>query len=596
MSTEERLRALEAKVERLEHELDVLRQARGRGERMQWSMHEVEQPDSSHAGQAQPDFAPSAFRPPGNPRQEPPTADSEASSAQPGRRQVPPLPPYGADPAPYTPRPATDWEHVARVWLPRVFVVVLLLGVLWGFTAAVSAGFINEPVRCLIGIVAAAIMYILGERQLKGGRDALGQVLIGGAVAILILAGVAAYTLYDLIDIGVAGVFFVGTVGLGVLASLRHRSQSLMLVAMVAGYLIPLLLTRDTPNPWLYIGYETLFSIAMLIIAARLNFRVAYGAAFGLLHLPLILYAVYDFDEYRTIFLLAVILQHLTLYGLAAFYKPTHSATYRQSVLFAGFMAMAGWFYVMYGIRSAGMYGVLLGAATILHGATAYLFYRQRKLYVVFGILASVGLTLWLLHTVDIDFVASTLVLQGTAAIILGLYLRNNLQFLVGLAIYALGAVGTINMPIETLASGETVNWLMLLVTLPILYKYRNLGLEEGKQPPSIVQSVMWAEGLLLLYFITQVTQLLSSSLADETQRLLISGVWIVYAIAVIVVGIVLQRARVRLAGVGFLFLTLIKIIFVDLPGVSPAVRAILFIGLGVAGIAASRLLYRKKE
>ena len=587
MSTEERLRALEAKVERLEQELNVLRKGEERRERMQWNLHDTEQPD----------YAQSADRPPGDSGQRSPTAGYEASPSQPGMaRQVPPLPPYGSNPAPSTPRPATDWEHVARVWLPRVFVIVLLLGVLWGFTAAVSAGFINEPVRCLIGIVAAACMYILGERQLKGGRDALGQVLIGGAVAILILAGVAAYMLYDLISVGVAGVFFVGTVGLGVFASLRHRSQSLMLVAMVAGYLIPLLLTRDTPNPWLYIGYETMFSIAMLIIAARLNFRVAYGAAFGLLHLPLILYAVYDFEEYRTIFLLAVILQHLTLYGLAAFYKPTQSATYRQSVLFAGFMAMAGWFYVMYGMRSSGMYGVLLGAATVLHGATAYLLYRQRKPYAVFGILASVGLTLWLLHTVDAKFVASTILLQGAAAIILGLHLRNRLQLFAGLAIYAFGALGTINMPIETLAPEGTLNWILLLVTLPVLYKYRSLGLEEGQQPPPAVQLVMWAEGLLLLYFITRVTLLLSGSLADEAQRLLVSGIWIVYAIAVIVMGIVLQRARVRLAGVGFLFLTLIKIIFVDLPGVSPAVRAILFIGLGVAGIAASRLLYRKKE
>ncbi|MEI0737776.1 hypothetical protein VQ056_15745 [Paenibacillus sp. JTLBN-2024] len=82
---------------------------------------------------------------------------------------------------PREPKPPKDWEHlIARVWLPRVFIVVLLLGVLWGFTAVVKAGYLTEPVRCLLGVVAAAVMYWLGERQLRSKREALGQVLLGG--------------------------------------------------------------------------------------------------------------------------------------------------------------------------------------------------------------------------------------------------------------------------------------------------------------------------------------------------------------------------------------------------------------------------------
>ncbi|MGO4274314.1 hypothetical protein AB4Z22_31520, partial [Paenibacillus sp. TAF58] len=54
------------------------------------------------------------------------------------------------------PAPPRDWEHlIARVWLPRIFIVVFLLGVLWGFTAAVNAGIITEPVRCILGVIVA---------------------------------------------------------------------------------------------------------------------------------------------------------------------------------------------------------------------------------------------------------------------------------------------------------------------------------------------------------------------------------------------------------------------------------------------------------
>lgn len=89
---------------------------------------------------------------------------------------------------PKPPKPPVDWEHaIARVWLPRVFIVVLLLGVLWGFIAAVSAGYLTQPVRCLLGLVAAGAMYFFGERQVRGQREGLAQVLLGGSVAVLML-------------------------------------------------------------------------------------------------------------------------------------------------------------------------------------------------------------------------------------------------------------------------------------------------------------------------------------------------------------------------------------------------------------------------
>ncbi|MFS0724748.1 DUF2339 domain-containing protein [Paenibacillus sp. 1P07SE] len=613
MNIEDRVRALEAKVARLEEELTTLRGpdiARRQSEQGSARGSLLVPPQAAGAAPLEGAYPPSYGEPGSMPPQAGPGPSGgaypspygEPGSVPPhgGPEPARPLQPgYGQRPATREPAPATDWEQVARVWLPRVFVVVLLLGVVWGFTAAVTAGYINEPVRCLLGVLAAGLMYGLGERQIRGGRDALGQVLVGGAVAILILAGFAAYTLYELIPALLAAVYYAGTVALGVFAALRHRSESLIMIAMVAGYLLPVLLTRDSPDPWLYIGYEALFSVAMLTISAKFGFRFAYGAAFGLLHLPLVLYASYDYEDQRLVFLLAVVLQHLALYALMFLYRPAKEEmppAHRQAVLFTGFMVLAAWLYAMYGTHSPGLYSGLLGAATILHGATAYMLYKRRQPYAVFGVIASVGVTLWLFQTVQFEFLAGTIVLQGAAAVILGLHLRNKLQLYTGLVIYGWGAFTTIITPITTLMSGVTLGWMLLLATLPLLYKYRTAALEEGQQPSPSVQLLMWAEALLLLYFITRVTQLLTVDLTGEAQRLIVSGIWIIYAIAVVVTGIFLEKAKVRLAGVAFLFLTLIKIIFVDLPDVSPAIRAVLFIFLGAAGIAASRLLYRRKE
>ncbi|KIL37164.1 hypothetical protein SD70_30910 [Gordoniibacillus kamchatkensis] len=75
-----------------------------------------------------------------------------------------------------------DWEHlIAKVWLPRIFILVLLIGVLWGFGAAVSAGIITKPVRCLLGHLATAVLYWQGERQIRKEQAGFGAgVFISG--------------------------------------------------------------------------------------------------------------------------------------------------------------------------------------------------------------------------------------------------------------------------------------------------------------------------------------------------------------------------------------------------------------------------------
>jgi|GEM_PF-1278516 len=550
-------------------------------------------PGQGGYGQRHPDMPPEGYGPGGRPPVQPGQGDY---------RQRAGMSPEGYGPVRqpepiYEPRPPIDWEAVARVWLPRVFVVVLLLGVLWGFSAAIAAGYINEPVRCLLGVIAAAVMYWLGERQIRGGRDALGQVLLGGAVALLMLSGFAAYTLYGLIPAEVAAVYYVGTVALGVYASLRHRSESLMVTAMVAGYLLPFLLIDNEPNRLLSISYLTVFSVAMLVLSTRFEFRTAYGAAFGLLHLPLMLLSISQLEAERPLFLMAILIQHAALYILTVLYRRDQPSTYRQALLFTGFMVMAGWFYAMYGVQSPGIYGALIGITALVYAGTAYWSYRQgQAAYAVYAVTAMAGVALWLLHTLHEELLAGALLLQGTAAIVLGLRLRSNLQYYSGLGLYFVGALAVISMPMQQLYSGETVSWVVLLATLPMLYGYYVAARQEEAAQQPALQLIMWAEGLLLLYFLTRVAQLLSASLTDEGQQLIVSGVWIVYAIAVIVVGMILSKVRVRLAGVAFLCLTLLKIVFVDLPGLSTAVRAVLFIALGAAGIVASRLLYKKKE
>ena len=101
---------------------------------------------------------------------------------------------------------------------------------------------------------------------------------------------------------------------------------------------------------------------------------------------------------------------------------------------------------------------------------------------------------------------------------------------------------------------------------------------------------------MLFLVFITQITLVATESLFWDMRHLLLSTVWLIYAVAIIVTGVVSSKQKIRFAGIAFLFVTLVKVIFIDLPDVSTAVRAILFIGLGSIGVGISRLFYSQKD
>lgn len=105
-----------------------------------------------------------------------------------------------------------------------------------------------------------------------------------------------------------------------------------------------------------------------------------------------------------------------------------------------------------------------------------------------------------------------------------------------------------------------------------------------------------WIFAFFLLIFITKITYLFTSNISLDLQHLVLSVVWIVYAIGLIIFGFVTNVRKARLAGVSFLLIILLKIIFVDLPDLSIAIRAVLFIGLGGIGLVVSRLFLQNKK
>jgi len=513
--------------------------------------------------------------------------------------QQPPMPAAREMPQ-TTPQPPTDWEHlIARIWLPRVFIAVLLIGVVWGFTAAVNAGYINEPVRCLLGILAAGLMYWWGEAQCRQNRHALGRVLLGGSIAVVLLSLFAAHMLYDLIPITLTFILYVLAIGGGLWTALRHHSQTLTVIIMIAGYLVPFLINSENLNIWSFVSYETLFSIAMLLLAYRHAYRVAYFTALGVLHIPLLIGILIagpnDINRYPIA--VAVLLQHVVLFMLSTFRHEVGKAVQTVS-LFLSFGLTAAWMYGLLGNEDPFAYRLIIAICALIYSIASYWLYKRKNTAAVHIAIATFGWFLWMTHVLEASQnIAMATLVEGTLAIMVGILLKTKLQQVTGALVYMYGFFIVFFRPINEILSLQTLAWLVLLASISAIYILLK-RLPEGiadkyKHHKNIL---LWIDSVLFLIFITQITGVATISLSSDAQHLLLSAVWVVYAIAVIVVGVVSGQKKVRLAGILFLFLTLVKIIFIDLPDVSTAVKAVLFIGLGSIGVAVSRLFYKRKN
>jgi hypothetical protein len=209
---------------------------------------------------------------------------------------------------------------LGKVWLPRIFIFVLLLGLVWGFRIAVDAGWLNEISRVVIGFITAGAFYYLGNRQLEKNRTALGKVLLVGFVATLLVTTFAMNVLYSLVPSVVAFILNIIWVAIGIYLSHRHRSEAMGVMFAIAGYLIPFLVAGSGTAATLLmvIGYEFIYYFALLWFAVRSQFRILYYVSAVFLHLVYLVLAIAAapvFESIHTLMMaIAILLQHEALF------------------------------------------------------------------------------------------------------------------------------------------------------------------------------------------------------------------------------------------------------------------------------------------
>lgn len=479
-----------------------------------------------------------------------------------------------------------------QTWLPRIFVGIMLLGVIWLFKAGVDAGLLTPAIRVVFGIVLSAGLYYVGDIQIKRERQALGLVLAGGSITGIVLTTFAAHYLYEFIPASIAFVCNIIWVVLGIYLAKRYRSEYLAIFVAVGAFFVPFLLNSTTPNTYIFFSYETILTISLLWYALRNFYKYLYMISYVVAAIVLFVFFVV-----MSILVENVQVQLTVVYGaihLLLFWHMFSERRFIQEARLAIFSANAFFFILAISqIPEFTTWGLVI--SSFVHAVMFVLEYRKNKHSVfsnlIFGF-AMGSFSLAILYEYSLVNAAIVLLLQGFLGMVTAIKVKQNIKLYVGATIYAIGMVQTIFSPFDEFISAGFVAHIILIGTFYYcMIQAKEVLASLGKYVYSIA---LYSLMVIVFITITRIGEVLSTD--GSIISVSVSLLWMVYALFAVWFGRYRQMNEILYAGLVVLVVTVGKLFLLDLPEVSMMIRAVLFLIVGSIGIVISRMFFSKEE
>jgi uncharacterized membrane protein len=156
-------------------------------------------------------------------------------------------------------------------WIGRIGVLAILFGVAFFLKYSFDNRLIGETGRIILGLVWGSVFIGAGEYlQKKKNLILYGQMLTGGGLAVFYLSLYAAFALYHLIPAPLAAAGMLAVTTTGMTLSARYSAYSLAAIALLGGFLTPIMLSTGQNQPLTLFGYILLLDAGTLLL---LRFR-----------------------------------------------------------------------------------------------------------------------------------------------------------------------------------------------------------------------------------------------------------------------------------------------------------------------------------
>jgi hypothetical protein len=178
-------------------------------------------------------------------------------------RRMPPRPPL-------PPTPAFDWESLIGVKLfSAIAGIALVLAAIFFLRYSAEHGWLQPPVRVVIGIVVGVVLLVVCELKAARRYPVTANALDAAAIAILFSTFFAAHALWNLIPSLAAFVLLAMVTATAVLLSIRRESLFIAVLGLLGGFATPALLSTGENRPIPLFGYLMLLNIGLAWVAYR---------------------------------------------------------------------------------------------------------------------------------------------------------------------------------------------------------------------------------------------------------------------------------------------------------------------------------------
>ncbi|GKV55850.1 hypothetical protein NCCP2222_17970 [Sporosarcina sp. NCCP-2222] len=362
-------------------------------------------------------------------------------------------------------------ERMLGLWLPRVFMFILLLGVLWGLKVAFDNGWITDWVRILLGYAGTALLYYAGMRNIQNSRAPFGLTLLGGFIALGILTTFAAHHLYGYFPYIVAFLIAVAYIAAGLWLSSRLKSETLTMFSAIAGFLLPFLLEDTNATTIQFAIYLLLLFISLFYISLKQGHTYSFYVSFSLYHLTLVIFTVMNilFVD-KNIIVLTVLVQHIVL--LVSYMRGlSKKAVSSEIMLYANAAVMLFWVAILeYELRLA-VYGFLVVLYSIL-AAIAYKKGENLGMSIFTAISIIAASVMVLSFRLDEPLIQLTLMLViATLGLWLGIRFDTIRLMVIGAFAYSIVALAVLTViHIDSFVSIENLIWAIFIYTIVLIF------------------------------------------------------------------------------------------------------------------------------
>lgn len=178
--------------------------------------------------------------------------------------------PQAIDPEIPEKRKRTFEEQLVAI-LPKVFMFIFVLGVLWGLKLISDYGMLTDGMKIVLSYAASfglAVLAIFLEKRKKSVR-AMHTALYGGSFAVGVLATAAAVLIYGVMSTWSALFIALAYIVYGIFLCYWKGSEGLTIFVMFTSLLLPYLLEYMKFDSLLVIGFVVILFIAIQIVLRK---------------------------------------------------------------------------------------------------------------------------------------------------------------------------------------------------------------------------------------------------------------------------------------------------------------------------------------